>query len=76
MSYSVGDLVQVRIADQQQPQKAEEDFPKRAVGWLMLCFAVVGVCITVTLYQFASDSSNFAAGAGLLTFINALVGLF
>jgi hypothetical protein len=76
MSYAVGDIIQVRIADQQVPEKAEENFPKRTVGWMMLCFAVVGVCITVTLYQFASDSSNFAAGAGLLTFLQALTGLF
>lgn len=76
ITYSVGDIIRVRIADQQSPEKGEENFPKRSFGWLMLCFAVVGVCITVTLYQFASNSSNFAAGAGFLTFLNALAGIF
>lgn len=75
-SYAVGDLISVRVKDQQYPERAEENFPKRTLGFVMLGAAVVAVCITVSLYQFASDSSNFAAGAGILTFLQALVGLF
>jgi hypothetical protein len=76
VSYAVGDLVPIRIANLQYPEQAEENFPKRTVGWVLLVAAVLGVCITVSLYNFASESKNFAAGAGILTFIQALLGLF
>lgn len=74
-SYSVGDVIMVRVLDETNPSKAEEDFPKRTTGWAMLSCAVLIVCIAAALYQFAADSKNFAAGAGILTFIQALAGL-
>jgi flagellar basal body L-ring protein FlgH len=74
--YAVGDIIDVRIADEAAPSQAEEEFPKRAAGWGMLASAVISVCVAVGLAQFAADSRNFAAGAGILTFLQALVAVF
>lgn len=74
--YAVGDLVDVRIADETAPARATEDFPSRAAGWSMLVSAVVAVCVAVGLAQFAADSRNFAAGAGIFTFLQALLAVF
>lgn len=74
--YAVGDLISVRIADETAPTKAAEEFPARAFGWGMLASAVIAVCVAVGLAQFAADSRNFAAGAGILTFLQALLAVF
>lgn len=73
--YAVGDLIDVRIADETVPARAEEDFPKRAAGWGILASAVIAVCVAVGLAQFAADSRNFAAGAGILTFFQMLLAV-
>jgi flagellar basal body L-ring protein FlgH len=74
--YAVGDIIDVRIADEAVPSQAAEDFPARAAGWGMLASAILAVCVAVGLAQFAADSRNFAAGAGILTFLQALLAVF
>ena len=74
--YAVGDIVGVRILDEADPTKVEEEFPKRAAGWGLIASAVISICVATGLAQFASDSRNFAAGAGFLTFLQAFVAVF
>jgi hypothetical protein len=73
--YAVGDAISVRVSAD-EPEKGVEDFPSQTFGWALLSSAIVSVCIAISLTEFAEESKNFAAGAGGLTFIQAVLGIF
>lgn len=70
--YEPGDLIQVAVP-LEDPAKAVQRLPSpKLMGTCLLVMAVVSVWLAVALARFAQDSANFAAGAGLLTFLRVV----
>ena len=72
LSYAVGDSLGVRISPT-NPKQVSQEYPRRALGWLMLGCAVLTVALAYGLLNFATDSKNFAAATGAFAFFQALL---